>query len=140
MAILLYATDAKCPRLWMMWNTNPRRAIDPFPSSLIAHDSLCSCTRAELKEMEVTAFVDDEAEEDQKVEVSIVERRPEVQNVYFDFMDFNDTANALDLSSTVQARKYHWTSAYMYWVQAMLLCVNSRKCYQSATGETLTVQ
>ena len=60
--------------------------------------------------------------------------------MYSDFMDFNDTANAAILSSTVQARKFHWTSAYMFWVLAMLLCVNSRKCYQSATGRTLTLQ
>ncbi len=102
--------------------------------------TLSTCFSSELKEIEVAAFVEDETEEDQRVEVSSVERRPEVRNVYSDFMDFNDTANAVVLSSTVQARKYHWTSAYMFWVLSMLFCVNSRKCYQSATGETLTLQ
>jgi hypothetical protein len=62
--------------------------------------TLSPCYSSELKDKGITAFVDVGTEVEQMVEVSSLEKRPEVRNVYSDFMDFNDMANAAVLSSS----------------------------------------
>ncbi len=83
---------------------------------------------------EVEQLVNDETEEAQYILQVTDEIRPEVRNVYSKLMDFVDNADQYISSSLSPIRRHHWTSALIVWGLTMLLCVNGRKLFQSATG------
>ena len=88
-----------------------------------------------LQSVEISGFVDDDTEEQQQIPHHSEEKRPEVRNKYSAFMDFTDKANAAVPDGMCKTRKHHWSAAVMQWMLSMLLCVNGKRCYISATGQ-----
>ena len=86
-------------------------------------------------ETSITALVPDKhsTDTDQYVHSSCTELRPEVRNRYSDLMDFVDQADSEISQSLTQHRKSHWTTNVTMWILTMLIVVNARRLYLSAT-------
>ncbi len=79
-------------------------------------------------------LVEEDGTVDQCALHEVDEARPQVRQKYSEMMDFVDNADQHITSSLSPFRKRHWTSALTLWGLTMLLCVNGKRLYQSATG------
>lgn len=52
-------------------------------------------------------------------------------------MNFNDVCNAAVMDCNPKTRKHDWSAAVMFWLLAMITCVNGKKLFESATGRTV---
>lgn len=98
---------------------------------------LCTLSTVFSDTPEVTRFeclVEDEQMADQCLLMEVDEQRPQVRQRYADMMGYVDNADQHITSSLAPFRKHHWTSALVLWAVTMLLCVNGKRLYQSATG------
>lgn len=90
-------------------------------------------------EKEFEILLEDDSEEAQSQYERIKEIRPEVRTKYMEIMDFVDRADQAIAAAICPNRKMHWTTAEKLWEITMLLSVNAKKIYESATG-TLNIQ
>ena len=87
-----------------------------------------------LQERELEVLMDDETEEDQSRYTLLNEFRPEVWNKYSEIMDCVDRVDQHILAALLPHWKFDWSTAEKLWEIMMLLIVNARKVYMSATG------
>lgn len=87
-----------------------------------------------LCEKELEILVEDDSEEKQSEYQRLTELRPEVRIKYQDIMGCVDIADQYVMSALSPNRKKHWSTAEKLWELTMLLVVNAKKIYESATG------
>ena len=63
--------------------------------------------------------------------------RPVVHNEYSKIMDFVDKADQATMANLSRNRKKHWSTAEMVWVVTMLLTMNAKKLFKSASGKVI---
>ena len=63
--------------------------------------------------------------------------RPVVRNEYSKIMDFVDKADQATMANLSGNCKKHWSTAEMVWVVTMLLTVNVKKLFESASGKVI---
>ena len=85
-------------------------------------------------ETELEILVEDDSEEKQSQFEKLKEVRPEVRNKYVEIMNFVDNADQYVSSALSPNRKRHWTTAEKLWEITILLVVNAKKLYESASG------
>lgn len=85
-------------------------------------------------EKELEILVEDDSEENQQQFQKLKEVRPEVRIKYAEIMDFVDRADQHINAALSRNRKKHWSTAQKLWEVTMLLVVNAKKIYESATG------
>ena len=98
-------------------------------------NTIGTVSSGELKEVTCEALLPDGSEEKQCTFQRISEKRPEIRTKYMEIMDAVDCADQHISAALIRNRKYHWSSAQQIWVITMLLVVNSKKTYESASGE-----
>lgn len=60
--------------------------------------------------------------------------RSEVRNIYQDAMDLVDKVDQLLSKCFIRNKKFHWTSPIIMWLVNMLMLINCKKLYESASG------
>ena len=83
---------------------------------------------------ELKILVEDGSEEAQSQFQKLTEIRPEIWNKYSEIMDFVDRADQYISGALSKNRKKHWSTAEKVWELTMLVIVNGKKIYESATG------
>lgn len=85
----------------------------------------------------VTALIPDVSttDTDQHVFHEGEEMRPDVRNRYSELMDFVDNADSAILSSLTPHRKSNWSTNVAMWIVTMMLVVNAKRLYISASGK-----
>ena len=95
---------------------------------------MSTCFSDEKTEKEFEILVEDGSEENQSQYEEIKEIRPLVRAKYSEIMDFVDRADQHTMGALVPNRKKHWTTAEKIWEITMLLMVNTRKVFESASS------
>ena len=97
--------------------------------------TLSTVFSAQTESLEVQALVKDDSEDkDQSTYNVEIEERPEVRVQYGKLMDFVDTVDQITAAALSPNRKREWSQSLKTWEITMLLIVNARKLYISATG------
>lgn len=63
------------------------------------------------------------------------EERPEVRVVYSKIIEYVDAADQIIGAGLSSNRKRHWSQALKFWEITLLLLLNAKKLYESATGD-----
>lgn len=98
-------------------------------------NTISSCFSDELVKKDLEILVDDGSEEKQKEIRNLTELRPVVRNEYSKIMDFVDKADQATMANLSRNRKKHWSTAEVLWEVTMLLTVNAKKLFESASGQ-----
>ena len=102
--------------------------------------ALCTISTAfgaELQEREIEQMIADcEDEDDQQYLKEIVKELRQMARIkYAETMFFVDKADAEIMSIWPKIKKHHYTTSIVIWYLLMLMVVNARRLYQSATGQ-----
>lgn len=97
-------------------------------------NTLSTCFSDCLAEKELEILVDDGSEEQQQEIRRLTEMRPVVRNEYSKIMDCVDKADQATMANLPRNRKKHWSAAEKIWEITMLLTINAKKLYESASG------
>lgn len=108
-----------------------------FQSERRRLNTLSTCFNDALVEKELEILVPDGSEEKQQEIRTLTEMRPVVRNEYSKIMDFVDKADQATMANLPRNRKKHWSSAEKMWEVTMLLTINAKKIYESASGEII---
>ena len=100
-------------------------------------NTLSSCFIDSLAVKDLEILVDDGSEEDQQEIQKLTEMRPVACNEYSKIMDFVDKADQATMANLSHNHKKHWSTAEMVWVVTMLLTVNVKKLFESASGKVI---